>query len=78
VNSTVHFYCAYLDDLLRSHGDHAPSDLLERRAADGAMLAFALFFGWAYGLVYFIPLLLKTRLNSRHRKDSHPTFALNR
>jgi hypothetical protein len=58
VNSTVHFYYAYLDDLLRSYGDQAPLSLLERRAADGAKLVFALFFGWAYGLIYFIPWVL--------------------
>jgi hypothetical protein len=58
VNGAVHFYYAYLDDLLLSYGDHVPNDLLQRRAADGAKLVFALFFGWAYGLVYLIPWLL--------------------
>ena len=68
VNSTVHFYYAYLDDLLRPYGDHAPLDLLERRAADGAKLVFALFFGWAYGLIYFIPwVLLYTIIQASHR-----------
>jgi hypothetical protein len=58
VYGTVHFYYAYLDDLLRPYGDNAPLELLERRSADGAKLVFALFFGWAYGLIYFIPWLL--------------------
>ena len=58
VNGTVHFYYADFDDLLRPYGDHVPADLLKSRCADGAKLVFALFFGWAYGLVYSIPWLL--------------------
>jgi len=57
VNGAVHFYFAYLDDLLIAFGNHPPDQLLETRAADGAKLVFAFFFGWAYGLVYFIPWL---------------------
>ena len=47
VCGTVHFYYAYLDDLLRPYNNHPPAALMQRRTADGAKLVFALFFGWA-------------------------------
>ena len=58
VNTTVHFYYAYFDDLLKPYGNHVPADLLHERCADGAKMIFALLFGWAYGLVCSVPWLL--------------------
>ena len=35
-----------------------PDDLVERWANDGAKRVFALFFGWVYALLWFVPPLL--------------------
>ncbi len=57
VNATVHFYYESLNDLAKSYGDNVPPELMTRIANDGAKLAFALFFGWLYGLLYSLPFL---------------------
>jgi len=56
VNSTVYYYFEYLDVLIRPYGDNPPPELEARWANDGAKRVFALVFGWAYGLVYSLPI----------------------
>ena len=56
-NLAVNFYYRHLDDLLAAAGgvEHAPQELVDRWQNDGAKLAFALLFGWLYGLLYLGP-----------------------
>jgi len=62
VNGTVYFSFAHLGGLIHSYGDNPPADLVADWADDGAKRVFALFFGWGYALVSFVPLLLIYRL----------------
>ena len=73
VNGTVHFSFAHLGDLIHSYGDNPPNELVERWANDGAKRVFALFFGWVYALVWFVPLLLVYGLIQLFRRRS-PTL----
>lgn len=58
INGAVYFSFAHLGGLIHSYGDNPPADLVEDWANDGAKRVFALFFGWVYALVSFVPLLL--------------------
>jgi hypothetical protein len=58
VNGAVYFYHEYLGDILRAYSDDPPVELLQRWSNDGAKRAFALLFGWLYGLVYLMPWLV--------------------
>ncbi len=58
VNAAVFFRFEALGDQLRADGDAPPRELLEQWANDGGQRAFALFFGWLYGLMYLVPWLV--------------------
>jgi hypothetical protein len=52
-NGAVYFYFEHLADL--ADRPNPPPEVLDRLLADGAKRTFALYFGWAYGLIYSIP-----------------------
>src|SRR5262249_2228593 len=58
-NLAAYFYYRHLDDLLAAAGgvDGAPQELVENWQSDGAKRAFAVLFGWLYGLIYLTPWL---------------------
>ena|SRR5262245_56400687 len=58
-NLAAYFYYRLLDDLLAAAGgaDAAPPELVDAWQSDGAKRAFALLFGWLYGLIYLTPWL---------------------
>jgi hypothetical protein len=58
VNSAVYFHYAHLTEVLQSHVESPPADLLQRWSNDGAKRVFALLFGWLYGLIYLGPWLV--------------------
>jgi hypothetical protein len=58
VNATVHLYGLYLEALVDSYRGDPPEELLTRFTTDGARNVFALFFGWLYGPIYFLPFAL--------------------
>ena len=58
VNAAVYFYFEYLNDLVHAYGQNPSPGLIERYTNDGGKRVFALFFGWAYGIVYFVLCLL--------------------
>ena len=79
VNASFQFYYAHLDDLLAQYDNDVPQELLNRRTADGAKLAFALSFGWAYGLFYALPWLIgyaMFQLAHRGFKTSRGSFGI--
>jgi hypothetical protein len=57
-NGYVYFFFNHLGDQISGYHGDPPEELVERWANDGAKRVFALFFGWAYGLVWLAPHLL--------------------
>jgi hypothetical protein len=81
-NGTVFFYFEHLADL--ADRPNPPPEVLDSLLADGAKRAFALYFGWAYGLLYAIPaaaisfalsLVLRGRGQAPPNKAQQPTGA---
>lgn len=81
-NGAVYFYFEHLADL--ADRPNPPPEVLDRLLADGAKRAFALYFGWAYGLLYSIPsvaiafalsLVLRERGQAPPNKTQQPTGA---
>jgi len=72
-NGAVYFYFEHLADL--ADRPNPPPEVLDRLLADGAKRTFALYFGWACGLLYSIPsvaIAFALRLVLRGRGQAPP------
>ncbi len=72
-NGAVYFYFEHLADL--ADQPNPPPEVLDRLLADGAKRTFALYFGWAYGVLYSIPsvaIAVALRLVLRGRGQEPP------